>query len=210
MKIKPQIYYVILLILFCKTEVFSQNKILKKIEKDCKCPEFDKSKYFSELLDINKSANEIELRLVQYSMVYTRYTMISYNKGKYNAVYYINKLMPVHTFKGEKKIRKKSPYFRYAIKNKDLESIMTKLLKDSVYNWVDPGIYNTSTTDLGIMIIYYKYGDITGSYRFQPPPALLRVQPNLEAFKRINRITNQLYSMTDSVRILSSKRKPIE
>jgi len=210
MKFRPHISCILILIAFIQFQGFSQNKILDKVEKDCKCPEFDKSAYFSKLLDINKSTNEIEFRLVRHSMGYTDYTMISFNKGKYNAEYYINKLMPIHTLEGEKKIRKKSPYFRHPINNKDLKAIMTNLLKDSVYHWVDPGIYNRSITDLGKMTMYYKYGDITGNYKFQPPHALLRIKPELEAFKRINRIAQQLYVMTDSVRILWSNQKQIE
>lgn len=197
--------YLIPLLIFIQAKGMSQTDRLKQIQKDCKCPEFDKEQYFTELLDISKSPNEIEIRLVQYSMTYTQYSIISYNKGKYNAVYYRNKLQGVHTIQSETKIRNKSPYYRYSINNKKLEAVMSYLIKDSVFNWVDPGFINRYITDLGFMKIYYKNGNITGSYKFQPPFALLSIKPELEAYKRLDRMTKVIYLMTDSVRILTRK-----
>jgi hypothetical protein len=200
----------ILLFVFIQIQSFAQDRGLKKIEKDCKCPEFDKSKYFSKLKDISKSTNEIEIRLLQHSMINSQYSMISFNNGKYDAVYYVTKLHPVPTIRSVKKIKNKSPYYRYKINNKDLKPIMDELIKDSVFSWVDPGVINNNITDLGIMIMYYKYGNTSGSYKFQPPYALLSVQPNSNALKRLSRLTNQIYYMTDSVRLLFRNQKPIE
>jgi hypothetical protein len=200
----------ILLFVFIQIHSFAQDRGLKKIEKDCKCPEFDKSKYFTELKDISKSTNEIEIRLVQHSMINSQYSMISFNNGKYDAVYYVTKLHPIPTIRSLKKIKNKSPYYRYIINNKDLKPIMDELIKDSVFNWVDPGVINTNLTDLGIMTMYYKYGNNSGSYKFQPPYALLSVQPKSNVLKRLSRLTNQIYYMTDSVRLLFRNQKPIE
>jgi hypothetical protein len=200
----------ILLFVFIQIHSFAQDRGWTKIEKDCKCPEFDKSKYFSELKDISESANEIEIRLVQHSMINSQYSMISFNNGKYDAVYYVTKLNTFHTIEELKKLKNKSPYYRYTINNKDLKPIMDELIKDSVFSWVDPGVINYNITDLGIMIMYYKYGNTSGSYKFQPPYALLSVQPNSNALKRLSRLTNQIYYMTDSVRLLFRNQKPIK
>jgi hypothetical protein len=134
-----------------------------------------------------------------------QYSIISRNNGKYNAVYYRNKLQGVHTIHSEEKIRNKSPYYRYSINNMNLKAIMDNLIKDGVFTWIDPGFINRYITDLGFMKIYYKNGNITGSYKFQPPFALLSIKPELEAYKRLDRITRQLSFMTDSVRILTRK-----
>jgi hypothetical protein len=74
-------------------ELFAQTDIIKKLEKDCKCPEFDKAQSLAKLLDIGKSKNDIEIRLAKFDMGYDTYAIISCNEKKYNAVCYIAKYL---------------------------------------------------------------------------------------------------------------------
>ena len=89
---KPHLYTTFLFLFLFQSHLYSQNKLLEKREKDCKCPEFDKSKHFEKLLDIGQSPNEIEIRFVIRGMGHDEYSMLSFNQGIYKAVCYVNKL----------------------------------------------------------------------------------------------------------------------
>ena len=65
----------------------------------------------------------------------------------------------------------------------------------SISYLTDFGIY-----DLATLTIYYKIGNESGSYDFPPPHASLKSYPQLEAYKKTDRITKLFYSMTDNGR----------
>lgn len=188
--------------LFCSQKLYAQRDYITRVEKACKCPEFDKAKSFYKLLPIGKSPNEIEIRLATYSMYITNYSIISYNKGKYAAVYYATKYglsVPIK--------RELSPYNRFEIKNKGLDTVMGKLLNLKVSNWKNPGFRVTNIPDLGLMDIHYKINQDTGSYRFQPPNALLQAHPEIEAYQNLNEIVELFYSITKDARRKDARKK---
>lgn len=206
MTVKPDFFFTCLFIIacsLCNQKLYAQRDYITRVEKACKCPEFDKSQSFAKLLPIGKSPNEIEIRLVSYNMNnVVNYSIISYDKGKYAAVYYANR----YTLSRPRK-PKLNPYHRFEIKNKKLDTVMSKLLDLKVSSWKNPGFKVTNIVDLGIMDIHYKIKQDTGSYRFQPPGALLQAYPDIEAYKNLHEITKVFWSMTLDARRKDARKK---
>ncbi|WP_285055286.1 hypothetical protein [Pedobacter ginsengisoli] len=175
---------------------------ITRVEKACKCPEFNKTQSFYKLLPIGKSPNEIEIRLVSHGMTGPNYSIISFDKGKYAAVYYATRYFTQRPSK-----LKLSPYNRFEIKNKRLDTVMGKLLKLKVSEWKDPGFRITNIADLGVMDIHFKINQDTGSYSFQSPEALLRAHPDVETYQNLNKIVNLFYSITKDARYKDARKR---
>jgi hypothetical protein len=188
--------------LLCSQKLYAQTDYITRVEKACKCPEFNKSQSFYNLLPIGKSPNEIEIRLASHHMSGINYSIISYDKGKYAAVYYATRY-----FTQRPRKPKLSPYNRFEIKNRRLDTVMDKLLKLKVSEWKDPGFRITNIADLGLMDIHYKIKQDTGSYRFQPPDALVQIHPDVEAYQNLNKIVNLFYSITKDARYKDARKK---
>lgn len=174
----------------------SQTRKWKKFLKSCDCPEFDQATGFLKLLDIGKSPNEIEIRLSDFNMGYTNYSIISHNKGQYKAVYYATRLPAnyFHTTQIPKKL-----YNRYQITSPRLDTILNKIVQLGVSKWEDPGVAPFTVSHLGMMQIQYKIKSDTGSYQFKPPHRSIKNPPNLEAYENISKIVGLFKAMTDSV-----------
>jgi len=84
---------------------------------------------------------------------------------------------------------------------------MGKLLKLKVSEWKDPGFRITNIADLGLMDIHYKINQDTGSYRFQPPDALLQSHPDVETYQNLNKIVNLFYSITKDARYKDARKR---
>lgn len=204
---KPHTYLICILITMCQMQLFGQRDIAKELKENCNCPEFDKSRSYMDLLDITKSTNEIEIRLASFSMGYNSYSIISYNKRKYDGICYIAK-HPNSTYYPPKP--GESPYNKYVIKNIRLDSVLNELLHHKVSNWTDPGFKNKTIPDLGMLLIQYKVNQHTGFYTVQPPFVLTKDHPEIEAYKALSKVVETFRLMTDSVFRLDSKRRDMK
>jgi len=205
MPVKSNFFFTCLFIIagsLCNQKLYAQRDYITTVEKACKCPEFDKSQSFAKLLPIGKSPNEIEIRLVSYTMSNVNYSIISYDKGKYAAMYYTTRYTVFPLLKA-----KLNPYLRFEIKNKELDTVMSKLMELKVASWKDPGFRITHIVDHGIMDIHYKIKQDTGSYRFDSPGILLQAYPDIEAYKNLNKIVKVFWSMTLDARRKEARKK---
>lgn len=194
-------YLICLLVVLSITEAAAQSSAWKKLMKDCNCPEVDHSKWNAEILELSKSPNDIEIRFSQFGM-YPDHSIISYNRGQYNAVYYISKKSLVSST-----LPKDGIYAnRYDVKNNRLDSIVS-LLVDKICNWEDPGFTNLPFMDIGRIKIQYKIGDKIGSYITPPPHVLLTEHPEVDAYKTLVDIMEVFKSLTDSVSRIDTKNR---
>jgi hypothetical protein len=204
MPLKIYVCLFCLLSLVFYQELIAQTNIIEKLEKDCKCPEFDRSQSFAKLLDIGKSKNDIEIRLAKFNMGYNTYAIISYNKKKYNAVCYIAK-QPNYRQYVTRKIS--SPYRRYVIDNQRLDTVLNRLMQYHVTNWKDPGFRGSRVADAGLMFIQYKVKQDTGSYRFTPPSAMLLDHPEVDAYQNLSKAVEVFQVMIKEAVIRDSRKK---
>jgi hypothetical protein len=193
-----------LLCLISNERIFAQKNIIEKLEKDCKCPEFDKSQSFAKLLDIGKSANDIEIRLAKFDMGYDTYAIITCNENKYTAVCYIAK-QPNYQRYATKKVS--SPYNRYVIDNQRLDTVLSKLIQYNVTNWKDPGFRGSRVPDAGIMFIQYKVKQDTGSYRFTPPFAMLLDHSEVVAYQNLSKVVEVFQAMINEAVVKDRRKK---
>ena len=200
----PHLYFLCFLIVICQVGVSGQEAKTKKLEKDCKCPEFDKTQSFEKLLNIGKSTKDIEIRLAKFDLGYDTYAIISYDQQKYSAVCYIAKQARHHLII-PKKIS--SPYRRYIINNNRLDTVLNRLIQYNVTDWKDPGLRGGRIPDAGIMIIQYKVKQDTGSYRFQPPYAILPDHPESGAYQNLSKIVQVLQVMIREAVIKDRRKK---
>lgn len=176
----------------CPTRVSAQKRLLNKVEKDCKCPEFTKQSGFSELTPIENSPNEIEIRLTSYSLGPMLYFILTASNGTYKGVHYRSKSL----LSGYREPKPgKSPYYRYLADSSVVDTVISKLIRLNIASWKNPGFKITDVPDLGIMQIQYKIYNHTGSYNFQPPDWLLKRYPENQAYQELSAIIKAIQSL---------------
>lgn len=181
--------FILLILLIRSPHVSGQDRILNKVEKDCKCPEFTRQSHFRSLMPIESSTNEVEIRLITYSMGPTQYYILKQNGRSYKAVNYRSK-SPLSDYRLPKK--GKSPYYRYLADSAGIDTVINKLIRLDIAGWKNPGLKITNIPDLGIMEIQYKIRNHTGSYRFQPPGAILKRYPDHKAYRQLTEIVSTI------------------
>ncbi|MES2455804.1 MAG: hypothetical protein V4594_09700 [Bacteroidota bacterium] len=171
--------YFFLVTVLCGCALFQKRKP-KTFAEICDCPEFNSSTGYRQLGKIDDSKNEIEFRYGSYGMGYNTFVVISSNKGKTQAFYYIAK-EPSYSLTIRKKVE--SPYHKYEITDAALDTVLNKLLTGDIDKWQDPGFRNRNIADLGVIDIQYKFNGQAGNYRFQPPWAMIQDHPEIQLYR---------------------------
>jgi len=174
------------------------------IDRHCSCPEFEFAKGEFILNDINKSENDLELRLyLKVLGTFSSVTVLTKKAGKVNGDYYHKRFDSFGSSRPDSALGilkwEKYPFKKFPIQDNNLDSIVTELLYYNVGRLPNlSDIYKGSY--LGAFRVVYKINGHVGEYQFGNTEELMTKFPKVQEYKDYMSIARLLGKLTGKYR----------
>ena len=193
--------YALLFLMLISIAVNAQKKInsYEIVDKDCLCPEFEWVNSGFQLKDIQKSENEMEIRLTTSSAAaYKNITVITQNEGKYESYFYSKRTpTPLVTYPDSlSKYGKweKHPFIKIPVSDRNIDSVFLELVYNNVLNLPSQNeIYKKSFATF--FKIEYKVNNHFRSYTFGTMKKPRKEFPDVKEYQQYANILLLFYDL---------------